>query len=46
MVSKDIQADTAVGVDVRMVDASREIDLGWLEWIVRGEVYGKEENAA
>ena len=46
MISKDIQADTAIRVDVRVVDAGREIDLGWLKWIVGGEVYGKEENAA
>ena len=29
-----------------MVDSSREVDLGRLEWIVGWKVYGKEEDAA
>ena len=41
---ENIQTDGAVGVDVRMVDLSSEGDLWRLEWIVRGEVDGEEED--
>jgi hypothetical protein len=29
-----------------VVDSSGEVDLGWLEWVVCGEVDGQEEDAA
>jgi len=29
-----------------MIDASGEVDLGWFEGVVGGEVNSKEENAA
>ncbi len=40
LVTKDVQADAAVGVDVGVVDASGEVDLGWLEGVVGREVDG------
>lgn len=44
LVSEDIQADASVRVDVRVVDASREVDLGGLEGVVCREMDGKEED--
>lgn len=38
MVSQDIETDAAVGVDVGVVDAGGEVDLGRLERIVGREV--------
>jgi hypothetical protein len=46
LVPQDIQADTAVGVDVGVIDASGEVDLGGLEWVVGGEVDGEEEDTS
>lgn len=46
MVPQDIQTDTAIGVDVGVVDASGEVDLRGLEGVVGREVDGKEENAS
>lgn len=46
LVPQDIQTDAAVGVDVGMVDASCERNLGRLEWVVRGEVDVKEEDTS
>lgn len=46
LVTQDVQADATVGVNVRVVDASCEVDLGRLEGIVCGEVDGEEENTA
>lgn len=38
LVPQDIQTDAAVRVDVRVVDASSEVNLRWLEWVVGREV--------
>jgi hypothetical protein len=38
LVSQDVQADAAVGVDVGVVDAGGEVDLRRLEGVVGGEV--------
>lgn len=46
MVPQDIQTDAAIGVDVGVVDASREVDLRGLEGVVGREVDGEEENAS
>lgn len=46
LVSKDIQADAAVRVDVGVVDAGCEVDLWRLEGVVGREVDGEEEDAA
>lgn len=46
LVSQDVQTDAAVGVDVGVIDASGEVDLGRLEGVVGGEVNGKEEDTA
>ena len=46
LISQNIQADAAVGVDVGVVDAGGEVDLWWLEGIVGREVNGEEENTS
>lgn len=46
LVPEDIQTDAAVGVDVGVVDAGGEVDLGRLEWVVGREVNGEEEDAS
>ena len=45
LITQNVQADAAVGVDVGVVYASLEVDLGRLERVVCGEVDGEEENA-
>lgn len=44
MVSQNVEADAAVTVDVGVVDASGEVDLGRLEGVVCREVDGEEED--
>lgn len=44
LVTQNIQADATIGVDVRMVDAGSEVDLGRLERVVGREVNGQEED--
>lgn len=46
MIPQDVQTDAAVGVDVGVVDASSEVDLGRLEGVVGGEVDSKEEDTS
>lgn len=46
MVTENVEADAAIGVDVRVVDGRGEVDLGWLERIVGREVYVKEKDAS
>ena len=46
LVSQDVQADAAVGVDVGVVDARGEVDLRRLERVVCGEVDCEEEDTA
>lgn len=46
LVTKNVQADAAVRVDVGVVDTSCEVNLGRLEGVVGGEVNGEEENTA
>lgn len=46
MVSENVQTDAAIAVDVGVVDASGEVDLGRLEGVVCGEVDGEEEDTA
>ena len=46
LVSQDVQADAAARVDVGVVDAGGEVDLGRLEGVVGREVDGEEENTA
>lgn len=45
LVSQNVQADTAIRVDVRVVNTGSEVDLRRLEGVVCGEVDGEEENA-
>lgn len=44
MVPQNIETDTAIGVDIGMVDSGGEVDLRRLERVVGGEVNGKEED--
>ena len=46
LVSQDVQANRAVGIDVWVINLGREADLGGLEWIIGGERDGEEENAS
>jgi hypothetical protein len=46
LVSENIQADASVGVNVRVIDPSCEVDFGRLEGVVCREVDRKEENTA
>jgi hypothetical protein len=46
LVSKDVQANATVGVDIRVIDARGEVDLRGLERVVCWEVDGQEEDAA
>lgn len=46
MISENVKTDAAVAVDVGVVDAGREVDLGRLEGVVCGEVDGEEEDTA
>ena len=46
LISQYVQADTAVAVDVRVVDAGGEVDFRWLERVVCWEVDREEEDAA
>lgn len=46
LISQNIQADAAIRVDVRVVDARREVDFRRLEGIVGREVDCEEEDAA
>lgn len=46
LVSQNIQADTTVAVDVRVIDTGCEVDLGRLEGVVCGEMDGEEENTS
>jgi hypothetical protein len=46
LVAQNVQADAAIGVDVGVVDAGGEVDLGRLEGIVCREVDGQEEDTA
>jgi len=40
---EDIEANGAIGVDVRVIDSRCEVDLWWLEGVVSWEVDVKEE---
>lgn len=46
LVSKNVQTDAAVRVDVGMIDSSGEIDFRGLERVVGWEVDGQEEDTA
>lgn len=46
MVSEDVETDAAVAVDVGVVDAGGEVDLGRLERVVCGEMDGEEKDTA
>lgn len=46
MVSQNVEADAAVGVDVGVVDAGCEVNFRRLEGVIGREVDGEEENTA
>lgn len=46
LVPQNVQTDAAVRVDVGVIDAGGEVNLGRLEWVVGREVDGEEENAS
>jgi hypothetical protein len=46
LVLQNVEADTAIAVDVGVVDARREAHLGRLEWVVRREVNCEEKDAS
>jgi hypothetical protein len=46
LVSQNVEADAAVGVDVGVIDAGGEVDLRGLERVVGGEVDREEEDTA
>ena len=43
---ENIEADDAVLVHVRMIDAGNKLDQGWFEWVVGRESHIHEEHAA
>lgn len=38
LVSENVQADAAIGIDIWVIDASREVDFGWLERVIGWEM--------
>ena len=44
--SENIQANAAIRVDIRVIDAGRECNLGRFEGVISGEVNGEEEDSA
>ena len=46
MILEDVQADTAVCVDVWVVDSGAESDFWWLEWVVNWEVDVQKEETS
>lgn len=46
LIPQNVQAYAAIRVDVWMIDAGGEIDFGWFERIIGGEVDSQEEYAA
>jgi len=46
LITENVEADATIGVDVRVIYACGEVDLWWLERIVRRKVYRQEEDTA
>ena len=46
LIAQNVQADATVRVDIGVVNAGGEVDLGRLEGVVGREVYRKEEDTA
>jgi len=46
LISQNVEADASIRVDVRVIDARGEVDLGWLKGVVCREVDCEEEYAA
>lgn len=46
LVSQDVEANAAIAVDVGVVNAGSEVDLGGLEGVICWEVDGKEEDTS
>ena len=45
MIPQDVKADTAVGIDVGVIDTRSKVHLRGLEWVVGGESNAQEEYA-
>lgn len=46
LITKDVETDRAVGIDVRVIDLGRERHLGWLKGVVGREHDREEEHPA
>jgi len=46
LVSKNIETDATIAVDIRVVDSSREVDFRGLEGVIRRELDLQEEDAS
>jgi len=46
LILQDIQADTSIRVNVAVINTSGEVNLGWLEGIIGGEVNIQEEHTS
>jgi len=46
LILEDVETNTAVGIDVAVVNSRGEVDLGWLEGIVGREVNVQEEDTS
>lgn len=44
LILEDVETDASIRVNVAVINAGGEMDLGGFEWIVSGEVNIKEEN--
>ena len=42
---QDIQTDGTVRVHIAMIDSCSKVDLGWLEWVICGEMDVQEKYA-
>ena len=46
LVTQNVEAYAAVGIDVGMVDSGSEVDFGRFKGVIGGEMYGQEEDSS
>ena len=46
LVSQDVQAYTAIRVDIWVVDPGGKVDFRWFKWVIGRKVYSKEEDTS
>jgi hypothetical protein len=46
LITEDVKTNTAVGVDIWMIDSCREVYLWWFEGVVCGKVNREEKHTA